>query len=202
MHSAGRYTSRKTHHEDRKYQLSGSRADVRPFPLASWTLPRDCWPFVPDPWPLLPECAQSGPAGNIAGKLSDLSTQRIQFNRHYVELAGQWGGRRFSELDGENKRECRILDLILGGPFPGRRRRFREPVAQHIAKKAPGPAPGAHAQTAGFSLPADLEAGSTTRGAAAAVTAGDHLDPEGILVLEVGGLAGLAQRIQAALLRT
>ena len=43
-------------------------ADVRPFPLASWTLPRDSWPLVPDPWPLLPECAQSGPVGNIAVK--------------------------------------------------------------------------------------------------------------------------------------
>jgi hypothetical protein len=78
-------------------------------------------------------------------KLSDLSAQRIQLNGHYVELAGHGpgGGRRFPGLDGENKRGCRILDLILGGP--GRRRRFREPIAQHIAvrnKKPPACAGG------------------------------------------------------------
>jgi hypothetical protein len=77
---------------------------------------------------------------------ADLSAQRIQFNGHYMELAGHgpWGGRRFSGLDGENKRGCRILDLILGGPFPGRRRRFREPIAQHCStkQKAPGPRRG------------------------------------------------------------
>src|SRR5262249_14488260 len=60
--------------------------------------------------------------------------------------------------------------------------------------------------TAGLSLPADLEAGSATRaaanGAASTVTVGDHLDPKCILVLEVRGLAGLAQRIQAVLRRT
>jgi hypothetical protein len=46
----------------------------------------------------------------------------------------------FSGSDGENKRGCRIWDLILGGPFPGRRRRFREPIAQHCGtkQKAPG----------------------------------------------------------------
>src|ERR1035438_6838438 len=44
------------------------------------------------------------------------------------------------KLDGENKRGFRILDLILGGPFPGRRRRFRKPIAQHCGtkQKAPG----------------------------------------------------------------
>src|SRR6185436_20973877 len=52
------------------------------------------------------------------------------------------------------------------------------------------------------SLPADLDACSTTRGAVAGVTVGDHLDPECILVLEVRGGAGLAQCIQAVLLRT
>src|SRR5882724_3954820 len=71
-----------------------------------------------------------------------------------------------------------------------------------LPNKSPRPAPGAHAQTAGFSLPADLEAGSTTRGAGAAVTAGDNLDPECILVLVVRGVAGLTQRIQAVLRRT
>src|SRR5215471_13282389 len=72
-------------------------------------------------------------------------------------------------------------------------------------KKAPGLGRGLP-HTAGFSLPADLEAGSATRaaanGAASTVTVGDHLDPECILVLEVRGLAGLAQRIQAVLRRT
>src|SRR5262249_53390593 len=51
-----------------------------------------------------------------------------------------------------------------------------------------------------------LEAGSATRaaanGAAGTVTVGDHLDPKCILVLEVRGVAGLAQRIQAVLWRT
>src|SRR5688572_32839554 len=55
-------------------------------------------------------------------------------------------------------------------------------------------------------LPADLEAGSTTRaaanGATSTVAVGDDLDPQRILVLEVRRVAGLAQRIQAALLRT
>src|SRR5215471_5494786 len=72
-------------------------------------------------------------------------------------------------------------------------------------KKAPGLGRGL-AHTAGLSLPADLEAGSATRaaanGAASTVTVGDHLDPKCILVLEVRGLAGLAQRIQAVLRRT
>ncbi len=51
------------------------------------------------------------------------------------------------------------------------------------------------------SLPADLEGGSTTKAEGTAVR-GDHLDPQCILVLEVRGVAGLAQRIQAGLLRT
>src|SRR5918993_4385594 len=51
-------------------------------------------------------------------------------------------------------------------------------------------------------LSADLEAGSTTRGAAAGVTGRDKLDPERILALVIGGGAGLAQRIQAVLRRT
>src|SRR5688572_17047888 len=55
-------------------------------------------------------------------------------------------------------------------------------------------------------LPADLEAGSTTRpaanGATSTVAVGDHLDPQCILGLEVRRVACLAQSIQAALLRT
>src|SRR4051812_31223718 len=54
----------------------------------------------------------------------------------------------------------------------------------------------------GPSLPADLEASPPTGAAAAAVTAGDNLDPECILVLVVRGVAGLTQRIQAVLRRT
>src|SRR3984885_12915686 len=57
-----------------------------------------------------------------------------------------------------------------------------------------------------LSLPADQEAGSTTRaaanGALSTVAVGNHLDPQRILVLEVRGVAGLAQRIQAGLLHT
>ena len=58
-----------------------------------------------------------------------------------MELAGHGpgGGRRFSGLDGENKRECRILDLILdAGGDSGNR-------LQHIAvrnKKPPACAEG------------------------------------------------------------
>src|SRR5688572_21683404 len=73
-------------------------------------------------------------------------------------------------------------------------------------EKAPGLKPGALAQAAGCSLPADLEAGSTTgpaaNGATSTVAVGDHLDPQCILILEPRRVAGLAQRIQAALLRT
>src|SRR5215510_7439182 len=73
-------------------------------------------------------------------------------------------------------------------------------------RKPPAWAGGFFIHTAGFSLPADLEAGSATRaaanGAASTVTVGDHLDPKCILVLEVRGVAGLAQRIQAVLRRT
>src|SRR5262245_30507997 len=57
-----------------------------------------------------------------------------------------------------------------------------------LKEKAPSPG-GFFVHTAGFSLPADLEAGSTTRAAAnraaSTVTVGDHLDPKCILVLEV-----------------
>src|SRR5262245_47539723 len=83
--------------------------------------------------------------------------------------------------------------------------------ARHIArltsslrnKKGPRLAPGALAHTAGCSLPADLEAGSTTRAAViSTVTVGDQLDPECILVLVVRGGAGLTERIQAVLRRT
>jgi hypothetical protein len=49
-------------------------------------------------------------------------------------------------------------------------------------QKSARPVPGAHAQTAGFSRAADLEAGSATgaavRAAAKDVTAGDKLDPK------------------------
>ena len=48
-------------------------------------------------------------------------------------------------------------------------------------------------------LPADLEGGDTTKSDGAAVR-GDHLDPQCILVLEVRGVAGRAQRIEAGLL--
>jgi len=49
------------------------------------------------------------------------------------------GGRRLYGV-GQRKQRIRISDLILGGPFPGRRRRFREPIAQHLRHetKAPG----------------------------------------------------------------
>jgi hypothetical protein len=51
-------------------------------------------------------------------------------------------------------------------------------------------------------LPADLEAGSTARaaanGATSTVAVGDHLDPQCIPALVVRGVAGRAQRIQAA----
>src|SRR5687767_13218875 len=69
-------------------------------------------------------------------------------------------------------------------------------------KSPRGTSPRALAHAAGTSLPADLEAGSTTRGAVAGVTAGDNLDPERILALVVRGVAGLAQCIQAVLRRT
>src|SRR5688572_33230957 len=53
----------------------------------------------------------------------------------------------------------------------------------------------------GCSLPIDLDGRTTTKADGAAVRR-DHLDPQCILVLEVRGVAGLAQRIQARLLRT
>src|SRR5262245_16176975 len=69
-------------------------------------------------------------------------------------------------------------------------------------KKPPACAGGFFVHTVGFSLPADLGGGSTTRGAVAGVTGGDQLDPERIAVLVVRGIHGRAQRIQAGLLRT
>src|SRR5690348_11721076 len=58
----------------------------------------------------------------------------------------------------------------------------RNCAASRYQTKSPRLAPGAQAQTAGFSLPADLEAGSATRAAARAaaqdVTARDQLDPK------------------------
>src|SRR5215469_10027571 len=72
---------------------------------------------------------------------------------------------------------------------------MEQPVGK---QKAPGTGQGLFL-VAGFSLPADLEVGSTTRGAGAAVTVGDNLNPECILVLVVRGNAGLTQRIQAVL---
>src|SRR5579883_3385902 len=71
--------------------------------------------------------------------------------------------------------------------------------------KSPRPAPGAFALTAGFRLPADLEAGSAARAAVRAaakdVAAGHKLDPKRTVAFVVRGLAGLAQCFQAALLR-
>src|SRR5579883_1721044 len=71
--------------------------------------------------------------------------------------------------------------------------------------KSPPPAPGAFALTAGFRLPADLEAGSAARAAVRAaakdVAAGHKLDPKRTVAFVVRGLAGLAQCFQAALLR-
>src|SRR5262245_30103295 len=74
--------------------------------------------------------------------------------------------------------------------------------SSYETKKPPAWAGGSLAYTVGFSLPADLEVGSTTRGAVAGVTGRDQLDPKRILVLEVRVVAGRAQRIQAGLLRT
>src|SRR5665213_2168688 len=66
--------------------------------------------------------------------------------------------------------------------------------------------PGALAHTTGSSLPADLEAGAATRAFARAaakdVTGGHKFDPKRTVALVVRGVAGLAQRIQAVLLRT
>src|SRR2546423_1882522 len=65
----------------------------------------------------------------------------------------------------------------------------------------PRPVPGALAHTTESSLPADLDAGSSSARAASAgaFTVGDHLDPERILGLVVRGGTGLAQLIQAVL---
>src|SRR5207249_618123 len=71
------------------------------------------------------------------------------------------------------------LRFAITSPPSGCEKDFHLRAVEHArhTTKSPRPAPGAHAQTAGFSLPADLEAGSTTRGAGAAVTARDNLDP-------------------------
>src|SRR5262252_6115937 len=85
----------------------------------------------------------------------------------------------------------------------GPRLRFVKADLVLAKQKSPRPAPGALAHTAGFSLPADLEAGSTKRAAViSTVTVGDHLNPQCILALVVRGVAGLTQRIQAVLRRT
>src|SRR5579863_8436369 len=89
----------------------------------------------------------------------------------------------------------------------------RATAALRYETKSPRPAPGALRYTAvatclsssnssSGSIPADTDAGSTTRGAVAGVTGGDNLDPEFTLVLEVRGFTGLAQCIEAVLLRT
>src|SRR5580700_8795549 len=79
-------------------------------------------------------------------------------------------------------------------------------AALRYETKSPRPAPGAHAQTAGFSLPVDLEAGSATwaavRAAAKDVTAGDKLDPKRTVAFVVRSGTGRAKCIQAALLST
>ena len=64
-------------------------------------------------------------------------------------------------------------------------------------KKSPRALPGAFAHTKGFSLPADLDAGSSGARAAntGTFTVGDNFDPERVLALVVRGGAGLAQRI-------
>ena len=75
------------------------------------------------------------------------------------------------------------LSLILGGPVPTPEA-IPQPIAQHCGtkQKAPGPRRGLMLNTAGFSLPAGLEAGSATRAAVRAaakdVTARDQLDPK------------------------
>src|SRR5262245_37745050 len=80
------------------------------------------------------------------------------------------------------------LEIVYGGPAPH-------------PEKSPRPHAGGSCSRSRCSLPADLDGGSTTKAEGAAVR-GDHLDPQCILVLEVRGVAGFAQRIQAGLLRT
>ena len=74
------------------------------------------------------------------------------------------------------------------------------------SKRAPGHSRGLLVVQQGCCLPADLEAGSssraTTRAAAKDVTGGDELDPKRTVALVVRGHTGLAKCIQAALLRT
>src|SRR5580698_11366760 len=85
---------------------------------------------------------------------------------------------------------------------PQHRRTLCQTCFALVPVRSPRAAPGALADTAVFNLPADLDAGSTTRAATAGVTGGDNLDPECVLVLEVRGVTGLAQVIQAVLRRT
>src|ERR1043166_2654843 len=86
------------------------------------------------------------------------------------------------------------------------RRRRAASIHYHSTRKPPAWAGGSLAHTAGFRLPADLEAGPGARtaanGAAGTVTVGDHLDPQCILVLEVRGVARLARRVETVLRRT
>src|ERR1043166_8751327 len=69
---------------------------------------------------------------------------------------------------------------------------------ERVVRRIDAHLPGSRRST----LPADLDAGSTTGGAGAGVTVGDNLDPERVLVLVVRRGAGLAQRVQAVLRRT
>ena len=125
--------------------------------------------------------------------------------RHTALRALDQVGRRQAFVQGGGSlSRCRMNLFAI--PFP----RTPEPIpgtdcaALGYETKGPRPAPGAFAHTTGYSLPADLDAGSTGERAAhaGAFTVGDHLDPERILVLVVRGVDGLTQRIQAVLRRT
>ena len=74
------------------------------------------------------------------------------------------------------------------------------------SKRAPGHSRGLLLVQQGCCLPAGLEAGSATRAAVRAaakdVTGGDKLDPKRTVAFVVRGGTGLAECIQAALLRT
>src|SRR4030095_10935606 len=96
----------------------------------------------------------------------------------------------------------RVIDLRSDPLAPeARRTAISGRRAARILKKSPRLHAGGSCSRSRCSLPADLEGGSTTKAEGAAVR-GDHLDPQCILVLEVRGVAGVAQRIQAGLLRT
>ena len=62
------------------------------------------------------------------------------------------------------------------------------PVDELSVGETPGPRPGVLAQATGFSLPTDLDAGSSgvRAGNAGAFTIGDDLDPKRVFVLVVG----------------